>query len=348
MVGPSKKQFGFTLVELLVVIAIIGILVSLLLPAVQAAREAGRRTQCQNNLKQLGIALHMHHDTLKKLPMGNRGGVGTSYAGGGYGYNWRLYILPFLEQSALYDRFDQNQSSWSNAMGPSDGAFIPSYRCPSTPLPDTAVPMNPSGTVFSNVQRVTYVGISGATNQAFAGSGYTETRQNNAANTTGCCTGGDISGGGALPPNLAVGMGMITDGTSNTLAVSEQSDYLVQLDGAKVDWNTGWHGWLIGTSQAGIPGQPGPPTMQSYDNRTFGLTTIRYQVNQKKGWTNGGDCTKGVCPNFGSNTPLNSAHPGGVNALFCDGSVRFLADATPLLTLAILATRDEGQTVSAP
>jgi prepilin-type N-terminal cleavage/methylation domain-containing protein/prepilin-type processing-associated H-X9-DG protein len=333
----TNARQGFTLVELLVVIAIIGILVSLLLPAVQAAREAGRRSQCQNNLKQIGIALHLHHDAYKKLPMGNKGG-----AGGGYGHSWRLFVLPYLEQSALYAQFDQTQSSWSNAMAPSNNAVIPSFRCPSSPLPENAVSMSPGGTTYSNVQRVSYVGISGATNQTFTGTSYTEKRQNNAANTTGCCTGGDISGGGALVANQALGLNAMTDGTSNTLLVSEQSDYLTQLDGARVDWDTGWHGWLIGTSQTGVAGSSG---MNSYDNRTFGLVTIRYQINQKKGWPNGGDCKQGVCPNFGSNVPLNSAHPGGVNALFCDGSVRYLASPLPLLTLAILATRDEGMVV---
>jgi prepilin-type N-terminal cleavage/methylation domain-containing protein len=334
----KTKCRAFTLVELLVVIAIIGILVALLLPAVQAARESGRRAQCQNNLKQIALALQNYHDTRRKLPMGNNGPIN-----GGYGYNWRLHILPYMEQSALHDQFDTKLSSWSNAMAPSNGAVIPGYRCPSSPLPEYAVPMNPQGTVFDRVQRVTYVGISGATAQAFTGSNYVESRQNNAANTTGCCTGGDISAGGALPSNFAVGMHAITDGTSNTIVVSEQADYLQQQNSVKVDWNTGWHGWLIGTSQKGIPGGPG---VNSADNRIFGLVSIRYRTNQKKGWPVGGDCKQGVCPNFGCNVPLNSTHPGGVLAAFGDGSVRFLSDSLPLLTLAILATRDEGIAVT--
>ncbi|MBN9120426.1 MAG: DUF1559 domain-containing protein [Planctomycetes bacterium] len=336
------KRAGFTLIELLVVIAIIAILIGLLLPAVQKVREAAARMKCSNNLKQIGLALHNYHDTNGKLPLGNRG----SSPSGGYGYNWRLFVLPYVEQDNLFRRFDTNQSSWSAAMAPCDGATIPAYRCPSSPLPDFSVPLAPSGTTYSNVQRVTYVGISGATSDAFTGSSYTESRQTDGANTTGCCTGGRMTAGGVLVPNFAVALTAVTDGTSNTMAVSEQGDYLTQSDGAKVDWGTGWHGWLIGTSQTGVPGGA---NFSSGDSRIFGLVTVRYQINQKTGWPVGGDCGgRGVCPNFGCNIPLNAAHAGGVNAVFCDGSVRFLADSTPLLTLAAMATRDDGLVIANP
>jgi prepilin-type N-terminal cleavage/methylation domain-containing protein/prepilin-type processing-associated H-X9-DG protein len=331
---------AFTLIELLVVIAIIGILIGLLLPAVQKVREAANRMKCANNLKQIGLALHNYNDSFGTLPLGNRG----SSASGGYGYNWRLFILPYLEQEALYKQFDTTQSTWGPAMAPEDNATIPNYRCPSSPLPDFSVPLAPSGITYSHVQRVTYVGIAGGTTQAFAGSGFTETRQTVGANTTGCCTGGNTTGGGPLVANLAVEVSRIADGTSNTMAVSEQSDFLTQSDGTQVDWQTGWHGWLIGTSQTA---QAGDPAFSSSDNRIFGLTSIRYQINQKKGWAVGGDCGgTGVCPNFGCNVPLTSTHSGGVNAVFCDGSVRFLADSTSLLTLAELATRDDGLVIT--
>jgi prepilin-type N-terminal cleavage/methylation domain-containing protein/prepilin-type processing-associated H-X9-DG protein len=335
---PHIRRRGFTLIELLVVIAIIAILIALLVPAVQKVREAAARSQCENNLKQIGVALHGYHDQHKKLPLGNRGG-------GGYGYNWRLYILPYMEQQALYGAFDQKQSSWSNAMAPSDKVVIPNYRCQATALPQNAVAMTPAGVTYANVQRVTYVGIAGATTAAFAGSGFVESRQTNAAPITSCCTAGDVTAGGVLNPNVAVSLENVTDGTSNTLAVSEQADYLTQQNGAKVDWGTGWHGWLIGTSQTVIPGQPGFSPM---DNRIFGLTSIKYLINQVNGWANGGDCSTGVCPNFGCNIPLNSTHPGGVNGLFCDGSVRFLFDSLPLLTLAKIATRDDSLLLQLP
>jgi len=95
------KRRGFTLIELLVVIAIIAILIALLVPAVQKVRESAARTQCSNNLRQVGIALHSYHDTAKHLPQG-----GTQSPAGGYGHSWWVLILPHIEQAPLYTKFD--------------------------------------------------------------------------------------------------------------------------------------------------------------------------------------------------------------------------------------------------
>src|SRR5688500_18435425 len=105
-----RRSRGFTLVELLVVIAIIGILIALLLPAVQAAREAARRTQCQNNLKQLALGLHNYHDINNIFPVGHewRGDLDGDAvnADGGTGFGWAYFLLPFIEQQARFEEFD--------------------------------------------------------------------------------------------------------------------------------------------------------------------------------------------------------------------------------------------------
>jgi prepilin-type N-terminal cleavage/methylation domain-containing protein len=126
---------GFTLVELLVVIAIIGILVALLLPAIQAAREAARRNSCSNNLKQLGVALQNYHDTYQRFPpvavFGKFGGPGRappSVPSPAYNHTWCLMILPFMEQQALYDSVDKNLRVWDQ---PIRSTVVPAFLCPS-------------------------------------------------------------------------------------------------------------------------------------------------------------------------------------------------------------------------
>ena len=255
MAGSAGPRRAFTLVELLVVIAIIGILIALLLPAVQAAREAARRAQCTNNLKQLALALHNFHDTYKQLPPGGFaderpwGELDSTY-GSGWGSSWLTIMLPFIEQSALFDRLEFTGSSgWGNAHNGDvcHNVEVPPFRCPSSALKKWG-----HGYPNVNIQLCTYVGMSGAVDGLDPD--YTEARVNSGGSETNCCSGGMASAGGVLFPHSDVTFAYVTDGTSNTVAISEQSDFIKTLDGTKVDWGAGHtHGWLIGSHSAATP-----------------------------------------------------------------------------------------------
>lgn len=335
----SKTRKAFTLIELLVVIAIIAILIGLLLPAVQKVRAAANKATCSNNLKQIGTALHNYESSVGQLPVGGSADAPPFGTGGdwNWGSAWTVWILPYIEQDNLFNRFSfPGGSGWGFAGNyvAASNASIKTYLCPASPVPKVA----PSPFSGTNVSSNHYVGISGAVNGLIPG--YNETRLSFPnTGTTGCCTGGILSGGGTLFPGSQVVLSTIADGTSNTILVSEQNDFLTLTNGSRVAWGAGLlHGFMIGHFR--LP-SIAPPNLGTTDNRAFQMTTIRYQINRKTGWTENCGGT-GVCSNMGTNIPLNSAHTGGVNALMGDASVRFLRDSTSLQTLAQLATRDDG------
>jgi prepilin-type N-terminal cleavage/methylation domain-containing protein len=252
-----RKQ-GFTLVELLVVIAIIGVLVALLLPAVQAAREAARRMQCSNHLKQIGLALQNYHDVFQSLPFGARARcvsttgsntcpkVGNSTPQQFFGPSWFVGVLPFAEQKPLSDLIeaagaglganyaDLNKATTRVAFN-AHNQKIQWMLCPSSPLPQTEILQNVKNGITSVVP--SYVGISGATsqlqNRLSTEQPFLETRiksktgQPTKATATGPSTpsGSVQSWGGMLTPNESYGMAACIDGTSNTMLVSEKGDY---------------------------------------------------------------------------------------------------------------------------
>jgi len=330
---------GFTLIELLVVIAIIAILIGLLLPAVQKVREAAARMKCSNNLKQMGIALHAHHDTLNRFPPGCAANVapfGNPADGSAWGFSWMVWILPYMEQDNVYKQLAfTSQSGWSNSGNRNvicvnnNGVRIPGYRCPSSPLPEQTGDGYNGGA--PNPQKPTYVAIAGAMNGTYGG--YTETRTSNG-------NAGGAGSSGVMYANSQSRMADLLDGTSNTMLVSEQGNFLILTNGSKTFWNAAEpHGWQMGANPGvGQNYQPGG------DNRAFNTTTIRYQINQLGPWSDNPGGT-GVGYNMGNNTPLNSAHSGGVNALFGDGSVKFVSQTIPLATLALVAIRDDGQVI---
>ena len=383
--GKSTRSKAFTLIELLVVIAIIAVLVGLLLPAVQKVREAAARMQCSNNLKQMGLALHNFHDTRGMFPSAGcadgRPFSGGPWPIGGEGTNWSIYILPYVEQGNVFNKLTFNgDSGWTNDQTQNVGGKTSSalnnvtlianvglklYRCPSDPKPDMirndSNVKDGSGNETVLVNRNSYVAIAGAVNKLDTAGLFLETR--NTDNSSWSWQFGVTGWGGMLVPDFsAVTIGSVTDGLSNTMVISEQSDQLKAIDqnNAVVSDQysvTSTGGGLFRGHSNGADATTGKvnPPSKSMDARGQTYTTIRYQINQRNGWTCGGANGVGVCGggsgfwnSEGANVPLISPHGGGVNALYGDGSVHFLTDSTDLLTLARLATRDDGGVVNLP
>jgi prepilin-type N-terminal cleavage/methylation domain-containing protein len=328
----SRLRDAFTLVELLVVIAIIGVLVALLLPAVQSAREAARRMQCANNLKQIGLAFHNYESTFKVLP------PETMCPGtGAHGPTAFVHILPQIEQSGLYQRlaavgFGNSVSYWmgsSSANTPLiraalDAFVIKGYRCPSSQM-----------TMFQTVVDARLMVPSYA---MIAGSNLHQTTDTNGQN------GGHCSAGGLFTGNYPRRFAEASDGTSNTMMVGEQSNWVANQKGT---FRTAFEssGPWMGVKNWRIPNGPGTwSTTGSHDANTLGadmrsyaMTTIRDAPNPKG--------TASYMGNVNCNTPLTSAHPNTVQMVLADGSVRVITDNIDLTTYKRLADRDDGNAI---
>ena len=210
MAKRVDRAHGFTLVELLVVIAIIGILIALLLPAVQAAREAARRSQCTNNLKQVGLALHNYHDTFKTFPSGNIEDTVPADGIGAYRTNAWVRILPFIEQQAAYDLWDFRFDLDATQNTPARRTPVDTYFCPSKPRSDRAS----SNEAYGDYAFSTGTGTVHSANRYY---------WKGLFNTNSVCRFADI-----------------TDGTSNTIAAGEKRTAQSSLTSPQYRW--GYHG----------------------------------------------------------------------------------------------------------
>jgi len=325
---PSKQ--GFTLIELLVVIAIIAILIALLLPAVQQAREAARRSQCKNHLKQIGLALHNYHDVHSVFPPGYvEQDTGTSN-GRRYGnWSWTAYIAPYLELSAAYNQLGVGSNRVNQVLVVSELyeiilAPINTLRCPSDQKPSESVTTtNRQYNTGSNINgnAITYVGVNSSSLLSWLdGIPVAATTDN----------GRKRRATGIFFRDSRVGLRDITDGASNTLMVGERAYW--------------WHSLSAGKSTGNLP--------------EGGLAWAINGGERANGDAENGMIASGMgafqgklnCPeNTACKRSFTSQHVGGVHFVRADGSVFFVSenidhntDEVPNSTIEFLAGRNDG------
>jgi prepilin-type N-terminal cleavage/methylation domain-containing protein len=313
MIGLRR---GFTLIELLVVIAIVAVLVALLLPAVQAAREAARRIQCSNNLKQIGLGMSSYHAAVGTLPPGMKGwGWGT----------WQMFLLPYMEQQALYNAYNQLGDSHNDVtldgllqyMGPANltvtSRRVNSFTCPSD-IPNAPLNEVTSHNYACNYGNTDLYQDPNLNGVVFAGAPFTD-------------IGADPTG--QTPGLRTVGFAEFQDGTGSTVLAAE----VVQGQGADLRGFT-WYGPSSGyTSYLGpnsrLPDVLSDPTHCVYP----------FAVNPP--------CSHALVPGTPSvMLAARSRHPGGVSVVLGDGSVRFIKDAVSLAVWRALSTTRGGEAIS--
>jgi prepilin-type N-terminal cleavage/methylation domain-containing protein/prepilin-type processing-associated H-X9-DG protein len=300
--GRTKgRRRGFTLIELLVVISVIGVLVALLLPAVQAAREAARRSQCVNNLKQAGLALHNYESTHHVFPPGYISDYKADGTDTGPGWGWAAMLLPQVEQKPLFDAVNFNLPIEGAANATSRLPIIGAYLCPSDSVKPTwwAMVRDPGGIPTRRICEVAPSNLVGVYGTSDPG----------------------IDGDGIFFRDGRVGLGDITDGSSQTLSVGERSHRLGEAT---------WTGSItdavlfpVDNDGVGYPrAEGGPGMILGHAGGRLGPGDPDGEVNQ-----------------------FHSRHPGGVNFQFADGHVAFLKTSMNNKTFRSLATRAGGEPI---
>jgi prepilin-type N-terminal cleavage/methylation domain-containing protein/prepilin-type processing-associated H-X9-DG protein len=338
------RRRGFTLIELLAVIAIIAILIGLLIPAVQRVREAANRMSCSNNLKQIGLAAHAYHDAAGRFPPA----VQMPYAqeendpltGGSanpFGPNWAIYLLPYIEQQALFAQ--ANPASYPGTLNLADltsynlswrqvrGTTIKTFLCPSDRGNDTPF-TDPNGApAEANWARGNYACSSGSAD--------TDHHINGNPGTNNPPFPG-LSKGPVMSINFGCRIADITDGTSNTFLFHE-----VRIGINSADRRGTWALGMPGASSvcAGRDFNPTPNDMLDQSDEIEGCPGFWYSgIGTRDGMGCVNDPTS-----FGMGAQARSRHPGGVNACYADGHVQFVSDSISQMTWVLLQSTNDGK-----
>ena len=307
------RRGGFTLVELLVVIAIIGILVGLLLPAVQAAREAARRMQCSNNMKQLGLAMLNYESTFKRLPSSGQGLMQSNTSPAGWigqffvKHSTFSEILPYLEQNAIANQYDY-KSLYNETAGNIviTKNVVPTFLCPTTP--ESVRPIRDTA--------------------GFGAIDYGATLHTNIDPNSGIPNSNNFLAPGALDWKWSK-ISQVLDGTSMTVALGEdagRNEGMKSLYDDPIEIGTKRKHWRW-----------------SEPDNAFGVS---FKPNFHKTPFGGPPNCRWIEMNCGTNDELFSFHPGGVNAVYVDGHVQFLVDNIDHRVLRAIITREGGEVVS--